>query len=80
MNNASNLPIKQQELIFETVLMLATALELLSDHRQTTPIELQKRLSKAARERISELSENHIREGVKEFFDVNVNQSDEQSA
>ena len=78
MNNATDLPINEQKLIFETVLMLATALELLADHCQTNPIDLQKGLSKAAKERISEISEDHIREGVKDFFDINVNQIDEQ--
>jgi hypothetical protein len=80
MNNASDLSIEQQKLIFETVLMLVTALELLANHCQTSPIRLQKRLSWTAKERISEFSENYIREAVKEFFDVNVNQSDERSA
>ena len=72
MENMTDLPIEQQRLIFEVVILAASTLEAIALSLKIDRNILHQAQSKIAEEHISRLSEEEIRQGVKDFFDANI--------
>lgn len=75
MTDVSNLSIAQQKLIFETVLMLTVALQTIGEETKVDSQVLQQKLSNLVKNKMMEMSDEQIRQGVKEFFEANANRS-----
>ena len=72
MENMTDLPIEQQRLIFEVVILAASTLEAIALSLKIDRNILHQAQSKIAEKHISRLSEEEIRQGVKDFFDANI--------
>lgn len=77
MSDATDLPIEQQKLIFEVVLSFASALEALSELQHVDHAFLDQQLSALVKEKISQITDEEITQGVKEFFEANAKISSE---
>lgn len=75
MIDVSNLSIAQQKLILETALMLTVALQALGQESQTDSQVLEEKLRDLVNKKLSKMSDEDIRQNVKQFFHVNANRN-----
>lgn len=75
MIDVSNLSIAEQKLIIETTLMLTVALQALGQESQTDSQVLEEKLRDLVNKKLSKMSDEDIRQNVKQFFHVNANRN-----